>query len=248
MIEKKTAVVTGAAKGLGLAVAKMLIKKDFAVVMADVDSKGLDRAISEIGGDIVPMVVDISDYQSVVNSFNALDGKISPISILINNAGIISFPKLSELSPEEWKRVLSINLDGAFYMCKQIAPGMQKQGWGRIINVLSLAMKVGGLYVGPAYCASKGGLGSFTFALAKDLAPFGITVNGVAPVHIPTPMIEENLDKFSENFNEQFLESVPVKRMCSLEEVVHVIEFLISPKSSFITGEIVDINGGLHMD
>lgn len=248
MSEKKTALVTGAAKGLGLAVSKMLVKKGFAVVMADVDSKGLEEAGRQMDGDIVPMEVDISDYQSVVNSFENLEERMSTISVLINNAGIISFPKLSDLSPEEWKRVISINLDGAFYMCKQIVPGMQQRGWGRIINILSLAMKVGGLYVGPAYCASKGGLGSFTFALAKDLAPFGITVNGVAPVHIPTPMINENLDKFSEDFNKTFVDSVPVKQMCSLDEVVHVIEFLISPKSAFITGEIVDINGGLHMD
>jgi len=138
-----------------------------------------------------------------------------------------------------------VNLDSVFFLSREFVPGMKQMRWGRIVNICSLAMKTGGLTAGTAYTASKGGMAALTFSLARELAPFGITVNGVAPAYIKTPMITDFLSAAQQA---RLLEQIPVGRFCEPEEVAHVVRFLVSPLSGFITGEIIDINGGLQMD
>jgi 3-oxoacyl-[acyl-carrier protein] reductase len=246
--QKKVAFVTGAAMGLGLATAKMLSEEGYRVVMADIDQAHLEGAVKQVGEEAYPLVMDVSDATNVSQGCKKVSTQVGDVSVLINNAGVISYTKVVETSLQEWRRVMSVNLDGAFYVSQQIVPGMKKLGWGRIVNVCSLAMKVGGLYVGTAYVASKGGLASMTFALAKELAPFGITVNAVAPVHLPTPMTEGTKALLGAEVEDRILKSVPVGRLPTLEETLHAIKFLVSPSAGYITGEIIDINGGLHMD
>ena len=146
---------------------------------------------------------------------------------------------------DEWHRLMAINLDGPFYLTRALLPGMREQRWGRVVNVCSLAMKTGGLTAGTAYTASKGGLGALTFSLAREVAADGITVNGVAPAYVRTPMVTEQLTSVQ---REALLRQIPVGRFCEPEEVARLIAFLVSPHAGFITGEIIDINGGLHMD
>ena len=122
---------------------------------------------------------------------------------------------------------------------------MKKKGWGRIVNICSLAAKTGGLTAGTAYTTSKGGLTALTFSLAREAAAHGVTVNGVSPAYIKTPMVTEQL---TEDQRRALLAEIPVGRFCEAEEVAHVVRFLVSPMAGFITGEIVDINGGLHLD
>jgi 3-oxoacyl-[acyl-carrier protein] reductase len=122
---------------------------------------------------------------------------------------------------------------------------MKAEKWGRIINVCSLAMKTGGITAGTAYTASKGALASLTFSLAREAASYGVTVNGIAPAYVKTPMLTDHL---TEEQRRQLLDQIPVGRFCEAEEVAHVVRFLVSPLSGFITGEIVDVNGGLQMD
>jgi 3-oxoacyl-[acyl-carrier protein] reductase len=122
---------------------------------------------------------------------------------------------------------------------------MKSDRWGRIINVCSMAMKTGGITAGTAYTSSKGALASLTFSLARETASHGVTVNGIAPAYIKTPMVTEQL---TEEQRRALLDQIPVGRFCEAEEVAHVVRFLVSPLSGFITGEIIDINGGLHMD
>ncbi len=165
--------------------------------------------------------------------------------MLVNNAGLLSNSKLCETSDDEWRRLLSVNLDGAFYLARAVLPDMKKRGWGRIVNISSLAMKTGGLTAGTSYTASKGGLTALTLSIAREAAPFGVTANGVAPAYIKTPMITDFLDEAQQA---HLLEQIPVGRFCEAQEVAHVVRFLVSPLSGFITGEIIDINGGLHMD
>jgi 3-oxoacyl-[acyl-carrier protein] reductase len=141
--------------------------------------------------------------------------------------------------------VLAANLDGAFYLAREVIPGMKARRWGRIVNVCSMAAKTGGLTAGTAYATSKGALVSLTFSLARELASFGVTVNGIAPAYVRTPMVTEQLNA---DQRRQLLSQIPVGRFCEPEEFAHVVRFLVSPLAGFITGEIVDLNGGLVMD
>ena len=171
--------------------------------------------------------------------------RIGPVDVLVNNAGVLSNNKAEATTPEEWHKVLAANLDGAFYLSREVMQGMKARRWGRIVNTCSLAAKTGGLTAGTAYSVSKGALTSLTFSLARELAPFGVTVNGISPAYVKTPMVTEQL---TEAQRQALVAQIPVGRFCEPEEFAHVVRFLVSPLAGFITGEIVDLNGGLVMD
>ena len=243
--EKKLALVTGAAGVLGLETARMLAEENYRVVMVDLDQRKLDLFADEIGEQAYPLALDISQPNDIAAACKKIRRDWGTVSILVNNAGILSNNKAAETSNEEWRRILAVNLDGTFYLCREWLPEMKAKKWGRIINVCSLAMKSGGLTAGTTYTVSKGAMGALTFSLARESASYGVTVNGIAPAYIKTPMVTEQL---TEEQRQQLLAQIPVGRFCEAEEVAHVIRFLASPLSGFITGEIIDINGGLHMD
>src|SRR4029078_4457755 len=142
-------------------------------------------------------------------------------------------------------KVMGVNLDGAFYLAQCVVPGMKSRRFGRIINTCSLAAKTGGLTAGTAYSGSKGAMTSLTFWRARELASLGVTANGISPAYVKTPMITEQL---SEEQRQKLLKDIPVGRFCEPEEFAHVVRFLASPLAGFITGEIIDLNGGLVMD
>jgi 3-oxoacyl-[acyl-carrier protein] reductase len=187
------------------------------------------------------MHCDVSDADAV----RSMMREIGPVDVLVNNAGILSNNKVEGTTPEEWHKVLAANLDGAFYLAREVIPGMKERRWGRIVNTCSLAAKTGGLTAGTAYAVSKGALTSLTFSLARELAPFGVTVNGISPSYVKSPMVTEQL---TDGQREALLRQIPVGRFCEPEEFAHVVRFLVSPLAGFITGEIVDLNGGLVMD
>jgi 3-oxoacyl-[acyl-carrier protein] reductase len=226
-LKGKTALVTGAAGTMGRAVVAFLKADGLNVVGLDV--KGDCRHC------------DISDAAAV----NKAIGEIGQVDVLVNNAGILSNNKAEATTPDEWRKVLAANLDGAFYLAREVIPGMKARRWGRIVNVCSMAAKTGGLTAGTAYAASKGALVSLTFSLARELASFGVTVNGIAPAYVRTPMVTEQLNA---DQRRQLLSQIPVGRFCEPEEFAHVVRFLVSPLAGLITGEIVDLNGGLVMD
>jgi len=242
---QKIALLTGAAGVLGSETARGLAADGYRVVMVDLDRKQLDVLAQEIGKGAYPLVLNVADPQKVAEACARIRKELGPVSVLINNAGVLSNHKAAETANDEWRQILAVNLDGAFYLCREWLPGMKADGWGRIINVCSLAMKTGGITAGTAYTASKGAMASLTFSLAREAASYGVTVNGVAPAYIKTPMVT---DQLTEAQRRQLLEQIPVGRFCEAEEVAHVVRFLVSPLSGFITGEIIDINGGLHMD
>jgi 3-oxoacyl-[acyl-carrier protein] reductase len=225
----KVAVVTGAAGTMGRAVVEAL-RADGAKVIG-VDVKPAPEGI----------VCDISDPAAAEQAMRAL----GRVDILVNNAGILSNNKSEATAPDEWRRVLAANLDGAFYLSRAVIPGMKERRWGRIVNTCSLAAKTGGLTAGTAYSTSKGALTSLTFSLARELAAFGVTVNGISPAYVKTPMVTEQL---TEAQRQAVLAQIPVGRFCEPEEFAHVVRFLVSPLSGFITGEIIDLNGGVIMD
>ena len=244
-LQGKTALVTGAAGALGYAISEDLVAQGLKVIMADIDSGRLEDLAGQLGAAAVPLVLDVSDADAVSETCAGIRAGHGDIDVLVNNAGILSNNKAAETTPEEWRRLMSINLDGAFYLCRECLPAMKAKGWGRIINICSVAAKTGGLTAGTAYTTSKGGLTALTFSLAREAAAHGVTANGISPAYIKTPMVTEQLD---EEQRQKLLADIPVGRFCEPEEVANVVSFLASPLSGFITGEIIDINGGLHLD
>ena len=244
-LKDKIAVVTGAAGTMGRATAQALLADGCRLVLVDIDAKALDALAVGLGGVTLPVACDISHPQAVAQAAERIRRELGDPDILVNNAGILSNNKSLQTDYVEWRRVLGVNLDGAFLMAQQFIPAMKARRWGRIINTCSLAAKTGGLTAGTAYSVSKGALTSLTFSLARELAPHGVTANGISPAYVRTPMITEQL---TEAQRQALLKDIPVGRFCEPEEFAHVVRFLASPLAGFITGEIVDINGGLLMD
>ncbi len=244
-ISGKIAMVTGAAGVLGLATTRVLLGMGLKVVMVDIHAEQLKRLHGELGGMTCPLAMDLGDPENIQAAFYSLPEEFSPVDILVNNAGILSNNKAEATSVAEWERVIDINLNGVFFLSRLVIPGMKARGWGRIINTSSLAAKSGGITAGTAYSTSKGAVIALTFSLALELAPFGITVNGIAPAYVRTPMITEQL---TEEQRRKLLEKIPVRRFCEPEEFAHVVAFLADDKAGFITGEIIDQNGGLQFD
>jgi 3-oxoacyl-[acyl-carrier protein] reductase len=225
----RTAVVTGAAGTMGRAVAKALAADGLRVIGLDVKpARGC-------------LVCDIADPGAVARTMRG----IGRVDVLVNNAGILSNNKSAATTPAEWRKVLAANLDGAFYLSRAVIPGMKKRRWGRIVNTCSLAAKTGGLTAGTAYATSKGALTSLTFSLARELARYGVTVNGISPAYVNTPMVTQQLTAAQ---RAAVRAQIPVGRFCEPEEFAHVVRFLVHPLSGFITGEIVDLNGGVILD
>jgi 3-oxoacyl-[acyl-carrier protein] reductase len=245
VLQGKTAVVTGAAGTLGLAVVRALLEDGAQVALVDVDALRLDSLIRFLRGTSVAVPCDVSDPGAVRQAHQQVETVLGPADILVNCAEVLSSDKAESISDDEWRRAQSVNVDGAFHWARSVIPGMKKRSWGRIINVTSISAKTGGGIGGAAYAASKGALASLTFALARETAPFGVTVNAVAPAYVKTPTITEQL---TEPQRRQLLMQIPVGRFCEPEEFAHAVRFLASPLAGFITGEIVDVNGGVQMD
>lgn len=240
-----TVLVSGAAGATGRAIAQHFAHRGAAVALLDVDQAGLGAVAAEIEGKTALLTCDIADADRVQRAVSEAEERLGRIDVLVNNAGILSNNKIGETDDLEWRRVLGVNLDGAFYLARAVLPGMRQKGYGRIVNICSMAMKTGGLTAGTAYTTSKGALGALTFSLAREAASDGVTVNGIAPAYVRTPMVTEHL---SEEERQKLLAQIPVGRFCEPEEIAHLVAFLACEHAGFITGEIIDINGGLHMD
>jgi 3-oxoacyl-[acyl-carrier protein] reductase len=240
----RVAIVTGAAGTMGAAAAQRLASDNYKVALIDIAAERLAILANELKGSIA-IAADIADPAQAGKILAETEQKLGPVSVLVNNAGILSNNKSAETTPEEWRRVMAVNLDAAFYLARAVLPGMKERRYGRIVNTCSLSMKSGGLTSGTAYTTSKSAMGGLTFSLARETAAFGITVNGIAPAYVKTPMVTEQL---TEAQRQVLLAQIPVGRFCEPEEFAHCVAFLVSPMSGFITGEILDINGGLHFD
>ncbi|HEX9720953.1 MAG TPA: SDR family NAD(P)-dependent oxidoreductase [Ramlibacter sp.] len=244
-LEGRIAVVTGAAGTMGLAATKFLLEDGCKVAMVDANGQRNEELAAQLGANARAFCFDISDPKAVREGHERIVATLGEADILLNNAGILSNNKAEATDTAEWRRVLGANLDGAFFLAQRVMPAMKARRFGRIINTCSLAAKTGGLTAGTAYSVSKGALTSLTFSLARELAPYGVTSNGISPAYVKTPMITEQLN---EDQRQRLLKDIPVGRFCEPEEFAHVVRFLASPLAGFITGEIVDLNGGLIMD
>lgn len=242
---RRIALVTGGAGTMGKAAAAGLIESGHRVVLADINEDAVKAAAAELGADSYPIAFDISSFEACATAMETVVREVGPVEVLVNNAGVLSNAKIVDTTPDEWHRVMSVNLDGAFYLTQLCLPAMRQAKWGRIINISSWAAKCGGLTAGTAYSVSKAAMIGLTFSTAAETTKDGITVNGIAPAYVRTPMVEKQLTREQQ---EAVMQKIPVGRYCEPEEFAHVVQFLASPKAGFITGEIIDQNGGFQFD
>lgn len=229
-LEGRVAVVTGAGRGIGLRIAETLIANGARVAALDV--------VPPEHEDILGIECDISDEVAVNAAFDQLEAALGPVSVLVLNAGITSLAPFEKTSTELWERTLSINLTGAFLAARRAIPGMRAMGYGRIVALGAAAGKSGGTR-SAAYAASKAGLMVLVKSLAAEYARDGITANVVAPALIDTGMLVNE---------RELVERVPVGRLGTVDEVATLVTYLASGHAGYITGEVVDINGGTLID
>ncbi len=251
MTDARVVFVTGGATGIGAATVTRFAKMGDQVACCYNKSRAAAEALAADlraqGCDVWPVHADVAvseDVQAALTATAAHFGR--PVSVLVNNAGDNISPTPLENMPEElWAKILGINLTGPFLCAKYCIPGMKKLGGGRIVNITSISARSGGGPGSAHYVASKAGLEGLTRSLAKELAPFNITVNGVAPGVVYTPIHERTNTPES---LERLRQTIPLLRLGAADEVARVVTFLASDDASFITGEIVAVNGGMRMD
>lgn len=244
-LQGKTALVTGAAGAIGAAIATALVEQGATVVLVDIADAPLQALAARLGPQAQACRMDLGDPAAVSAGAQALIERLGGIAILVNNAGILSNNKFAATTLDEWRRVQAINVEAAFLLSQAFVPGMKAAGWGRIVNMSSYAAKSGGLTAGTAYSVSKAALIGLTFSTAREFAGTGITANAVAPAYVMSPMVSEQL---SDAQRAQQLAQIPVGRFCEPAEVAHAVMYLVSPLSGFVTGEVIDLNGGFHFD
>jgi 3-oxoacyl-[acyl-carrier protein] reductase len=238
--ERKTAIVTGAARGIGAAVARQLAADGHRVAVADIDADAAKATASEIGDTAIGVRLDVTDNDSWQQVVAQVTSELGPITALVNNAGIAGRSAPSwELSLEEWQQVLAIDLSGVFYGCRTVLPGMIEAGYGRIVNIASIAGKEGNPNAAP-YSAAKAGVIGLTKSLAKEVATKGVLVNAVTPAVIATPILEQ----LTQQHIDYMTSRIPMGRVGQPEEVANLVSFLCSDKVSFSTGAVFDISGG----
>ena len=247
-LEGRTALVTGAARGMGRAFAEELARLGASVAVCDVSAEALEETAAELSaaasGEVVWQVVDVSDEAQVSAFVETVTRRTGAVDILVNNAAIHPLHGIEEIEVAEWDRVLAVNLRSAFLFCKAVLPGMKARGYGRIVNIASEAGKNGGTICAPHYAASKGAILGFTRNLARAVGAAGVTVNAIAPGRIATAMAGQ----VSEADNRVYVERSAVKRLGAPGDVARVVAFLADEGSSFITGETLNVNGGTLMD
>lgn len=244
-LSRRTAVVTGAAGAIGSAIARKLAADGAHVVLVDINEAALLDVAGSLECVCSAKALDLRDASAISDLVATLADNFPCVDILVNNAGALSNNKAESTSIEEWRQLHNLNIEAAFLLTKAFLPAMRGQGWGRIINMSSYAAKSGGMTAGTAYSVSKAALIGLTFSIAREVAGQGITSNAIAPAYVMSPMVSEQL---TEAQRREQMAQIPVNRFCRPEEVAHTVSFLASPLAGFITGEVIDMNGGLHFD
>jgi len=233
----RTAFVTGASRGIGRACAKALGEAGARVILAARDTAKLEEVAYEIPGAMC-IAIDLASAESISEAF----AKAGNVDILVNNAGITKDGLAMRMKKDDWDAVLATNLTGAFLAIQQVLPGMLKQRWGRIINIASIVGETGN--PGQSnYVASKAGLIGLTKSLAQEIASRTVTVNAVAPGFIETDMTAA----LSEDVKNNLLTHIPLRRFGTVEDVAAAVRFLASEEAGYITGHVLDVNGGMYM-
>ncbi|MEN8688125.1 MAG: 3-oxoacyl-[acyl-carrier-protein] reductase [Desulfuromonadales bacterium] len=245
MLSEKVAVVTGASRGIGRAIALALVAQGAKVVASARNAQALDDLVAEIetqGGEATAVAGDVALESDAARLIEQAVAAYGQIDILVNNAGITRDGLLLRMKDEDWDAVIDTNLKGAFHCIRAVAKVMSKQRSGRIINISSVVGEMGN--AGQAnYCASKAGLLGLTKSVARELARRNITVNAITPGFIVTDMTDGMTDKARETMTEQ----IPLGRLGEADDVANAVIFLASEQSSYVTGQVLGVNGGMYM-
>jgi NAD(P)-dependent dehydrogenase (short-subunit alcohol dehydrogenase family) len=248
MMKEKVAIITGAGQGIGESIAKLFASEGMKVVVADIKEESGERTVREIeqfGGRAIFLKTDVSKRSDADRTVETSLKKFGRLDVLVNNAGINYLtPVYEEVDEEEWDRVLAVNVKGVYFCMRAAVHPMKNQKWGRIINIGSVAGKQGGPGSGVHYSASKAAVMCLTKQFARYLAPHGITVNSIAPGIVNTEMGRS----LGPDVIQRTINLTPLGRLASPEDIAHAALFLASEGSAFITGEVLDVNGGALMD
>jgi NAD(P)-dependent dehydrogenase (short-subunit alcohol dehydrogenase family) len=230
----RTAVVTGGASGIGLAIAERLAKDGYQVAALDLNPS--DTSVAP--------ATDVADRAQVDAALAAVRERLGPVTILVNAAGMDGFKRFSDLTFEAWHRVIDVNLNGVFHCVQAALPDMMEAGWGRIVNISSSSAQSGQPFM-THYVASKSAVNGLTKALALELGPFGVTVNAVPPGFIDTPMLRKaEARELLGGTVEEHIQRTPVRRVGRPEDIAAACAFLVSEEAGYITGQILGVNGG----
>lgn len=243
---RRIALVTGASRGIGRSIAIDLAKQGAFVIVNYSSSPEAAQetlnSIREVGGDGEILKFSVQDSQAVENAFDGIKSRHGKLDILVNNAGISRDGLVLRMKDEEWLQTLAVNLNGAFFCSRAAARLMLKAKWGRIVNISSVVGEMGNAGQVP-YVSSKAGLIGMTKSLAKELASRNVTVNAITPGFIETDMTAA----LDEKLREEHMKAIPLGRYGQAEEVAHLVTFLTSDASAYITGQVIGINGGMYM-
>ncbi|WP_216909394.1 SDR family oxidoreductase [Nocardia sp. NBC_01377] len=231
----KTAVVTGGASGIGLGIAERLRSDGFHVATLDLNPPAEDDFAYR---------ADVTDPEQIGQALDAIRAKLGPVTVLVNSAGLDGFKRFQNISFEEWKRVVDVNLHGVFHCVQAVLPDMLEAGWGRIVNISSSSTHSGQPFMSH-YVSAKSAVNGLTKSLALELGPSGITVNAVPPGFIDTPMLRKNEEaRRLGGTVEDHIQRTPVRRVGTPADIAAACAFLISEEAGYITGQILGVNGG----
>lgn len=244
-LKDKVAFVTGAAQGIGKSIAIALAKEGANIVVSDINKEAADQTARELSGmgvKAISVKTNVASFEEVERSVSEATAAFEKIDILVNNAGITRDTLVMRMKEEDWDLVLDVNLKGVFNCIKAVCPLMMKKRCGKIISIASIVGEMGN--AGQAnYSASKGGVIALTKTVARELAPRGITANAVAPGFIDTDMTK----KLPEEVKTKLKEQIPLARLGSPEDVAAAVLFLASAESDYVTGQVINVNGGMYM-
>ena len=240
--ERKTALVTGATRGIGAAIARRLASDGHRVIGTATSTEGAAQISAALAGKGEGMVMRVEDEASVADAYREIEDRYEMPLVIVNNAGVTRDNLLLRMKAEDWQTVVQTNLSSLYLVIKPALRHMMKARWGRIINLSSVVARMGN--PGQSnYVASKAGIEGFTRSLAQEIASRGITVNAVAPGFIETDMTAQ----LEESQVQQMRERIPVGRLGSVEDIAHAVSYLASDGAGYVTGETLQINGGLYM-
>jgi 2-hydroxycyclohexanecarboxyl-CoA dehydrogenase len=246
-LQDRVAIVTGSAQGIGRAIAQKLSDEGAKVVLADINGAGAEQAAAELP-DALGLTVDVSKADDVQRMVDETVKRYGKVDVLVNVAAIVPFTAWDDITFEEWRRIMSVNLDSVFLTIKAVEVPMRQAGYGRIVNIASEAGRVGSKG-SAAYSAAKGGVIAFTKTIARENARFSVTSNAIAPGPIETPLLmaAKQLGEIGERVIETMKGQTQMRRLGQPEEVAAAVAFLASDDASYVTGETIGVSGGLGM-